>query len=454
MSSLTKLCQDLPLYILELTDIRTVLALSQVNKYFRTVAELRHLWYSLIKQLNARSLLQLPPSDLFSRYSTEELIRELKHGALGPETWRKPTSKPLKASRTIRFPLTLETKDRYLRLADLHIQLLVDGRHLIVTHTHYLELWDISTGLRKCLLSAGSRYAVQHIQAQGVVVVALLRPGALEIVRIELQTGACTPLACFPLLESDPATSFVFICDDFVVTALGQARLQVVILINWREETYVRIPGSLWPHKPILVPGFLILPQYISTIFPKPISLDLHLHIYTLDIFARLCCPLSTFSKYYTGIDFLPIIRQPFELDGTPFSDAAPLHIAAHPSLLDADAHILSIYASEPLAANPLFRRRLRAALMRFRLQAWRAPSLRHLSAVRAAPNLILSSLSYAGYAAGGRLNAANRQRDVIRVDAAATPVVRPRRLHTVVAPYGGTVLVLGMQSREIFYYV
>lgn len=59
----------------------------KVNKQFRAVALAKQLWISLLRNLHLRGLIDLAPGENFERYSTTDLIDEVKRLVLGPKTW-------------------------------------------------------------------------------------------------------------------------------------------------------------------------------------------------------------------------------------------------------------------------------------------------------------------------------------------------------------------------------
>ncbi|KAJ7662862.1 hypothetical protein B0H17DRAFT_1093292 [Mycena rosella] len=469
---MSPLYDDLLLRILELVDIRTVLAAGKVgcmgalrslslthssfqaNHHFRAITHTTHLWRSLIRTLHYRSLIELPPTDLFLSYSTPELIQEVKRNAFGPHQWAERSARPPTASRTIHFPIQLENKHAhpgFLDLSDLRIRLLVDGRHLLVSHTNHLELWDIETGLRTAMLVSGFVYGTQHDAAQATVSIVLARAvthrllAEMEIIRIDTRTGACTPL--YSVLLPTLAATIVhpLICDQFIAVVFGE--FHEILLIDWHDAGYLVVPYvSPGNQPPVLVPGFLCVCNHTAD--------GPQLLIYSISSFEGHWRPLSTIDinvplTRIPSIAVPPIVRQTIECD--------TVHLAVHPSLLDADAFIVSIYTSDNAARRTLLSLwPPRAAFLRYRLKAGLPPQWRLLSSARAAPHFTLRSLSYSGYAIGGVRGGMLAQvpHHILRMGTCNQPKIPVRyRANEALTPYGGTVISFTVSWVEIAYH-
>ncbi|KAJ7100446.1 hypothetical protein C8R44DRAFT_888272 [Mycena epipterygia] len=217
--------------------------------------------------------------------------------------------------------------------------------------------------------------------------------------------------------------------------------LIVVMLINCRDSTYVLVSYSPSQQDPILVRGFLIL---CAQTFVHEVR------IYPLAAFEGLWRPVSTLDPTFPidrlgTLDPTPAVPQTIEFDTKPFSPTASIRMEVHASLLDADAYIVSIYASE--SPPPGFVERLlyqRAAFIRYRLKPGGrgSPAEWNLLSTRAAPNLTLSSLSYTGYATGGMRGGILElvPQEVLRMGSASKEPVVPSR--TVIGLGCGEVVI------------
>ncbi|KAJ7458213.1 hypothetical protein FB451DRAFT_1182956 [Mycena latifolia] len=239
------------------------------------------------------------PRDLFLKLATPDLIQLVKRNAIGPRRWRQAetSGQPPKHSRTVYFPIHLErsttnpTGIPTLRAHDIRVS--VDGRHLVVSHSKYLEVWDLSTGHRKHLLEGGFSYGIQYFYYGHSVRVAILREIPqleLEIVSID-NTGARAPLYWIPLVLSAPRLARrLLICEQFVAIIVQEIENFFILFIDWSTETYVLVdvPFALGGPYHILIPGSLIL---IAT---SPDDEGHEIHVYSIDSFINHWRHIST----------------------------------------------------------------------------------------------------------------------------------------------------------------
>ncbi|KAK7059655.1 hypothetical protein R3P38DRAFT_965050 [Favolaschia claudopus] len=145
------------LRILVLTDIYSVLTLSQVNSRLRAITSVKQLWVLLTSDLLARKLIDIPLEDI-SVMASEDLKMEVKRAVCGPRTW-SPDSEDVPVPLR-RYTVPLED-DRALSAV-----LLPGGNYLALhkhtgrSDTHLLECWDIRA--RRCILLS-SVTSVDHV---------------------------------------------------------------------------------------------------------------------------------------------------------------------------------------------------------------------------------------------------------------------------------------------------
>ncbi|KAJ7171383.1 hypothetical protein C8R46DRAFT_1349382 [Mycena filopes] len=453
-STVERLSDDLLLLVLELSDIRTILVASQVNQYFRTLALSSHLWRGILRRLNPRSIIELPPPDVFLESSVQDLIELVRSAVVGPRSWAKSSRwKPPNATRKVHSPIQLHQAgpgNAFTRVLD--VLLLPDARHVAISHasnqSRSLEVWDLETASRKYFLNSfGFGLPVIH-RAHALRVVVLhtstLRLWEIEVLNIDIPTGASTSLYFVRLCLSTSPNGSPLICDHFILVR-GLEFGGSVTLIDWQTESYVRLPHGMFEPPPVLVPGFLILSEYECY--------GAELLVYSIPSLTAHWRPLSDLApgsptaRAAPQVPIPPTVRQRVAL-GSRRGTHISVTTAVHASPLDADdAFIVSVYLS-PVRPNGVWSLRPpRAVFERFRL----APALWSRLESHAAPPLLdIRALSYSGYSV-------DKGGDVFRMRgrANAGPVLRGsgvQQQHVSLAPYGGTVLEFAGNELRIAY--
>lgn len=112
---------------------------AQVSKHFRIIALDKLLWISLIRDLQFRGLLELPPDEDFQSYCTTDLIDEVKHIVRGPKTWSPTYSAGGNIRREIVIPLgkAVSGKGR--------VKVFRGGRYFAVQEGPCLRFYDKAT---------------------------------------------------------------------------------------------------------------------------------------------------------------------------------------------------------------------------------------------------------------------------------------------------------------------
>ncbi|KAJ7119355.1 hypothetical protein C8R43DRAFT_1035338 [Mycena crocata] len=257
---LVELPQDVLLHILFLSDVSTVLRVSQVNRYLCSIAGVKQLWVSLITDIRQRSLMEVPPSYNPSQYSVPELIEHVKTVVLGPGTWEEDDSPQLACQ--IEVPLGVQGA----HFEGGGAKLLNGGRHVAIVRHSAMGIWDVGTKRRIWRPTTTSmEFSAVSVTDAGKLTLATLSEDrmALEILQIDLQDGKPTSLAIISLPL--PGT----LLDEGLVGRLVVLHLLPtcdVLLVDWRVGMYVLLTGFT-PIQPSigLIPGYLIINPWSET---------------------------------------------------------------------------------------------------------------------------------------------------------------------------------------------
>ncbi|KAJ7182270.1 hypothetical protein C8R43DRAFT_1144026 [Mycena crocata] len=94
MLTITQLGEDVLVQVLSLCDIASVLQISEVNRSLHNVTTVKQLWLRQIRNLQALSLIELPPGVSLQNHTTAELIELVKSILAGPSTLTHGLSPP------------------------------------------------------------------------------------------------------------------------------------------------------------------------------------------------------------------------------------------------------------------------------------------------------------------------------------------------------------------------
>ncbi|KAJ7150088.1 hypothetical protein C8R43DRAFT_1006223 [Mycena crocata] len=171
--SLGSLNTDVLLRIFFFTNVATIISLSRVNQYFRTISLTKHLWISVIRDLGERGLVEALPENL-KALSTEELIDEVKRAIFGPRTWSPVSAASPKMLLQFEILCTRRPED---------IELLPGGKHILFYvypqpgGPRGIECWEVRTGLRRWSWSHANysaNHAVFHFRGASKATVAVV----------------------------------------------------------------------------------------------------------------------------------------------------------------------------------------------------------------------------------------------------------------------------------------
>ncbi|KAJ7176373.1 hypothetical protein C8R43DRAFT_1118893 [Mycena crocata] len=241
--SLDSLHIDVLLCILALTDVSTILSLSQVNRAFYSVAYTKSLWLSVVRDLTARGLIDAPPDEILREFSTHALIGEIRRVVVGPHTFSKASLDPPTLARKINVPLRTDeaTFDE--------VELLPGGKYLIIAPevsplASRIECWEVSSRRRVWTWPGRSGYFISSraLDFCGNRGICCLTVSAIDtdsihmlILKIDLETWESYEIFQFPV----PAFQWR-IRGDFVACQTLNNGAMNVVLFNWRSGEFVQ----------------------------------------------------------------------------------------------------------------------------------------------------------------------------------------------------------------------
>ncbi|KAF7369528.1 hypothetical protein MVEN_00282600 [Mycena venus] len=289
---LHELDADVLFLIMSSFDVYTVLSLSQVNKDLRQIALAKPLWISLLRDLVRRGLLDLPPPDMLLRYTTADLIEEVKRTVVGPRTWARDAPTPPGTPHREYIWRLDEPKSM-----EAAIKVLAGGRYVVLHDESSLDIWETVSARRiwACRQPIKS-WAIDLIERGAAAHLLLFGPAPTwlaEVIRIDFASGESRTI-CRLDFPTTNVTNGAFerptILGDFFVasyTHLYQWE-ETALLVNWRAETYVLLRSAA---APALLPGYIALSfnthgrqsQYLAVYSMDSISLLPRIGQFTVD---------------------------------------------------------------------------------------------------------------------------------------------------------------------------
>ncbi|KAJ6535887.1 hypothetical protein B0H10DRAFT_90943 [Mycena sp. CBHHK59/15] len=376
--SLITLDEDIFPRILSLLDIITVVRCRQVCWYMCYLAESKDVWVALVFDLCQRRLLDLPATtsdtilNTLRDMPTDELIAHVKRVVRGPDSWT-PTGPaapgpPNPPPSTIHREILIPMDDSILNEAQtMHIMptLLLGGTHLIVHRGFVCELWDVKRAARiwksdyalppQIQLCFTSRDVSDEGSEEMIIALttgaAFMREMLLEVFRLDLKTHATremfsTPVpagvrcACYPTIHRDfVALQVELTSDDQPPPAIDvMNKRSRVIIINWREGTYVLLDG-LFSQK-FLIANHVVL--FADT------GHGWEVYVYALSSFTSFWTPLSENTLSTTPspvpIDTLPSILSHFVFPSQLGETTSCLEL--HEDVLRSGSFVASVYST------------------------------------------------------------------------------------------------------------
>ncbi|KAJ7457510.1 hypothetical protein FB451DRAFT_1275073 [Mycena latifolia] len=219
---------DLLLHICMLLDVFTIISISRVNKYLHSIVSAKQLWILVVRDLSERWFIDPPAEENLEKFSTTELIQQVKRAVVGPLTWSSAFPVPPTISREI--SISLET----LQGESSHVEFLPEGRHILFYKTTGefaggVECWEVHSGRRVWGWASPSRPARHATCVQN----------HLSIVEADLKTGESRDLLDLPV-----CVRRVKISDDFFVCRVHLHQWPrpwpgYVLLVNWRTAEFI-----------------------------------------------------------------------------------------------------------------------------------------------------------------------------------------------------------------------
>ncbi|KAJ7499604.1 hypothetical protein FB451DRAFT_41436 [Mycena latifolia] len=207
-----QLDDDILLHMLEdYCDIFTLVAVSQVNAHFYTLAFSKQIWLAHVRELARRLLIDTPSDEILQQYTSDNLVDEVRRVVVGPKTWtdKRPVSLVPESSIHRQIVLSNVPTPPTLILA----QLLAGGRYLLIVSETSTEIWETQTGRRAWgrdqLVPLHTICAIELL-ANSTVTLLLIRQGAintLSVTRIHLSTGKSKEMLAILLVMHDPSAS-------------------------------------------------------------------------------------------------------------------------------------------------------------------------------------------------------------------------------------------------------
>ncbi|RDB28087.1 hypothetical protein Hypma_001472 [Hypsizygus marmoreus] len=261
------LVDDVLLRILSFSDIRSVILASQTNRHLHHLAFSRQVWLALLSDLHARNFVDLMPGQRLHELSTTELVDLVKHMVLGPQSWSASYSSGATLARQFRV------KADILHLQEHTVKLLSGGQFCLFSGPSTLGCFDLAQS--KVIWSYRGSWTdelwatdldVQVIEGGRAAVILLgvhvLKEhpeNFIELLRLDLVSGATTRL----LLQQAP--DFVVniscgnICDDFAVVGLDNSKFNIMVLrISTGSSAVLQMGHECFFD---LIPGYFICMQ-------------------------------------------------------------------------------------------------------------------------------------------------------------------------------------------------
>ncbi|KAK7059657.1 hypothetical protein R3P38DRAFT_2837110 [Favolaschia claudopus] len=264
-SRLNKLPEDILLRILVLTEISTVLTLSQVNSHLHAITSVKQLWVLLTSDLLTRGLIDIPLEDV-SVMSSEDFKAEVKRAVCGPRTW-SPDSEDITAPLR-RYTVPLEDDRAFSAVLLPGGKYLVLHKHTDRSDTHLLECWDVRA--RRCVW-AWSRIGATFSETRfticrGTKIVASLAlieesSSQLLLLELDLDTGHYREIS--RISPFHPFSRAFQLVDDYFgcvcSTDMTFPPKIKLLLINHQTQQYLTFDYSITATDICIVPGYVFL---------------------------------------------------------------------------------------------------------------------------------------------------------------------------------------------------
>ncbi|KAF7344128.1 hypothetical protein MVEN_01702800 [Mycena venus] len=272
-----RLDADVLSHIFALTDVYTILSLSQVNKYFHEISSTKHLWISVVRGLSLRRLIDAPPDEVLETLSKDALVDEVRRAVNGPST-------PL---QTLQLFLVKPSSHCNANTGMLNSS---QAEHI----SSFLSLvwsWE-----RPGLQAREAKFDFRAGESEGIVSLVVSTRSAVHgtsykilVLGVNLTTGDSHDLfhlptdAAFPsdMQMSGEFLAFRAAVDWFNLTSF-------VVLVNWRTADVIVF--DLMRQEP----NFSLLPDHILLVYPGSArGMPDHLRLYSISSLSRLWRPMN-----------------------------------------------------------------------------------------------------------------------------------------------------------------
>ncbi|KAJ7877341.1 hypothetical protein B0H13DRAFT_2279331 [Mycena leptocephala] len=300
-----RLDPDVLLYILTLSDIYTIISLSQVNKFLHAITTTKHPWISVVRDLSSRWMID-HPAEILETFETEVIMAEVKRAICGPQTWSKRQKLPPMISRG-RVPPRGKARTR--------LQLERSQRGYVTSVSFdFREPWG---GVMSLLHQYGQHYDI-------------------TLVEVNLFTGVSCELFHFRI--GNPAWLRVHVCGDYVawdtVANPTEAMSQKpVALVNWRSREFIIFDA------PVNRPAFALFPGHFILAYPTSFGFSAAtLHLFSISSLSHRWKPLDKFG-FNTIIHPMRVESTTFNVTGSNDDDSTCINRQARLFIAESRLH-------------------------------------------------------------------------------------------------------------------
>ncbi|KAJ7276857.1 hypothetical protein C8J57DRAFT_1504692 [Mycena rebaudengoi] len=249
---------DVLLRIFTYLNVASVLQAARVSSACKRLAQSKHVWLAIVLDLGCRHLLDLPPRDTLLRFSTTQLVEEVKRAVLGPRTWAPNSSSAPTVRRKIHVSMSGPSEPTIFS----------GDKHFLVQRGTG-EIWDIAEGRRIWARDGIVRNKVVaqpvHDGTEILIVLCTEQPQDWEFSTISAPPNYQFVIQVFLLdLTTNLEGQMLPIQLPRIWAAFSDPLIvgDMVLLVNWRKAEFVLLhrPVQLL-HKNILCGHLLALTE-------------------------------------------------------------------------------------------------------------------------------------------------------------------------------------------------
>ncbi|KAJ6552724.1 hypothetical protein B0H19DRAFT_1236000 [Mycena capillaripes] len=249
--------------LLHIFTFLNVAALTRCNRVLKAplssfasiLAQSKYVWLSLVSDLGRRLFLDLRPRHALLKYSTSDLIDEVKRVVRGPQTW---PADPLR-SPSIRHGIHIPMASELPRPCEPC--LLLGGKHLLVQRgSSGCELWEVATRRQIWARSNITRkeVATNLLHSTNEILIGLTvsrGPLSFEVLKLELDSNSVKQNISINLPSSFTELMNPVIDDHFFAADVGGWTQTIgwragILLVDLRNHRFVILRGE-YVHKPL-----------------------------------------------------------------------------------------------------------------------------------------------------------------------------------------------------------